>query len=158
MRKFLLILVVLGFASCNLFESKEKRTQKLVSEQLLKIDWSDVDAYPLFSDCDEFNSKPVQKKCFEDKMLAHLSQQLQGFQIISENEIKEVVYLDFSIESDGTITIVNLANQEVLGSQRKEFENKVAKGLKSLPKIEPALKEGIPIRAKFRIPIVLNSN
>ena len=157
MHKFLLIFVLLGFTSCSLFESKEEKTQKLVSEQLLQIDWSDVDDYPLFSDCDELAAKPIQKKCFEEKVILHLSKHLQEFELISETEIKEVVFLDFSVESDGNISAVHIENKEIFGSQMKKFENRIAKGLRSLPKIEPALKRGIPVRAKFRIPILLNS-
>ena len=157
MHKFLLTLVLLVFASCSLFESKEEKTQKLVAEKLLQIDWSDVDDYPLFSDCDELAAKPEQKKCFEEKLILQLSKYLQDFELISETEIKDVVFLDFSIESDGGITIVNIENKEIFGAQMKKFEDRVAKSLRSLPKIEPALKRGIPVRAKFRIPILLNS-
>jgi len=157
MRNFLMVLVLCGFTSCSLFESTEKKTQKLVEKELQEIDWSDVDDYPLFGDCDELVSKPIQKKCFEEKLLLHLSADLQEFQLMSETEIKDVVFLDFKIENDGTITILNIENKEIFGSQMKKFEDRVAESLKSLPRIEPALKRGIPVSAKFRIPIFLNS-
>ncbi|TMM58373.1 hypothetical protein FEE95_02780 [Maribacter algarum] len=157
MRKLLMVLVLCGFTSCSLFESTEKKTQKLVEKELLEIDWTDVDDYPLFSDCDELLSKEIQKQCFEEKLLLHLSADLQEFQLTSETEIKDVVFLDFRIENDGAITIINIENKEIFGSQMEKFEDKVAKSLKSLPRIEPALKRGIPVSAKFRIPIFLNS-
>ncbi len=152
-----MVLVLCGFTSCSLFESTEKKTQKLVEKELLEIDWTDVDDYPLFSDCDELLSKEIQKQCFEEKLLLHLSADLQEFQLTSETEIKDVVFLDFRIENDGAITIINIENKEIFGSQMEKFEDKVAKSLKSLPRIEPALKRGIPVSAKFRIPIFLNS-
>jgi len=157
MRKFLLILVLFGFTSCHLFESKEEKTQKLVNEKLLQIDWSDVDDYPLFSDCDETVSKALQKNCFEEKLLTHLSADLKEFHLTSETEIKDVVFLDFRVEKEGNIIIDTIENKEIFGSQMEKFEDKVAKSLKSLPHIEPALKEGIPVNVKFRIPIFLNS-
>ncbi len=152
-----MVLVLCGFTSCSLFESKEKKTQKLVEKELQEIDWTDVDDYPLFNDCDELLSKEIQKQCFEEKLLLHLSADLQEFQLTSETEIKDVVFLDFRIENDGEITIVDIENKEIFGSQMEKFEDKVAKSLKSLPRIEPALKRGIPVSAKFRIPIFLNS-
>lgn len=157
MRKFLMVLVLCGFTSCSLFESKEKKTQKLIEQELQQIDWSDVDNYPLFNDCDESVSKTLQKNCFEEKLLLHLSADLQEFQLTSETEIKDVVFLDFRIENDGSITVVNIENKEIFGSQMRKFEDKVTKSLQRLPRIEPALKRGIPVSAKFRIPIFLNS-
>ncbi len=157
MRKLLVVLVLCGFTSCSLFESQDKKTQKLVEQELLQIDWSDVDDYPLFSDCDETVSKTLQKSCFEEKLLLHLSTDLQEFQLTSPTEIKDVVFLDFRIENDGGITIVTIENKEIFGSQMEKFEDKVAKSLQRLPRIEPALKRGIPVSAKFRIPIFLNS-
>jgi len=157
MRKFLMVLILCGFTSCSLFESKDAKTQKLIEQELQQIDWSDVDDYPLFSDCDETVSKTLQKNCFEEKLLLHLSADLQEFELTSETEIKDIVFLDFKIESDGSITIDNIENKEIFGSQMQKFEDKVAESLKSLPRIEPALKRGIPVSAKFRIPIFLNS-
>lgn len=157
MRKLLTILILCGFTSCSFFESQDKKTQKLVEHELQQIDWSDVDDYPLFSDCDETVSKILQKNCFEEKLLLHLSADLQEFQLTSETEIKDVVFLDFKIENDGSIIVVNIENKEIFGSQMEKFEDKVANSLKNLPRIEPALKRGIPVSAKFRIPIFLNS-
>ena len=157
MRKLLILLVLCGFTSCSFFESKDKRTEKLVEKELLQIDWTDVDDYPLFSDCDETVSKTLQKNCFEEKLLLHLSADLQEFQLTSEIEIEDLVFLDFRIENDGSITVVNIENKAIFGAQTKNFEDKVTKSIKSLPRLEPALKRGIPVSAKFRIPIFLNS-
>lgn len=157
MNKFLLTLVLLGFTSCNLFESKEEKTQKMVAEKLLQIDWNEVDDYPLFSDCDETVSKALQKKCFEDKLLLHLSKGLREFYLTSETEIAAVVFLDLRVEKDGSVTIDTIENKEIFGLQMQKFQRNIVKSLKSLPHIEPALKEGIPVNAKFRIPIFLNS-
>lgn len=157
MRKLLLILVLCGFTSCSLFESKEEKTQKLVDKELQQIDWSDVDDYPLFSDCDETVSKTLQKNCFEQKILLHLSTDLKAFQLRSEKQVEEVIFLDFIVENNGNISIESIDNKEVFGGQMAEFNSRVKRSLKRLPRIEPALKRGIPVRAKFRIPIFLNS-
>jgi len=157
MHKFFLILVLFGFVSCSVFESQEEKTQKLVNEKLQRIDWSDVDAYPLFSDCDENVSPTLQKNCFEEKLLGHLAAGLREFHLTSKAEIDDLVYVDVVVEKDGNLTIDTIINKEIFGNQMKKFEDQVSKSLKSLPHIEPALKEGIPVNAKFRIPILLNS-
>jgi hypothetical protein len=157
MRQLLIVLILIGFSSCSLFESKDKKTQKMVEQELEQIDWTNVDDYPLFSDCDETVSKSLQKSCFEEKLVAHLASDLQDFELTSESEIKDVVFLDFKIESDGRIRVVNIENKEIFGPQTEKFEIRIMESLRHLPPIEPALKRGIPVSAKFRIPIFLNS-
>jgi len=157
MRYLLLALFLFGFTSCHLFESKEEKTQKLVQKELIQIDWSDVDDYPLFEDCDETLNKKLQRDCFENNIIENLSRDLKEFQFISESRVEDVVFLDFKIESDGTVAVVNVENIEILGEQKAEFIAKVQFSLNSLPHIEPALKRGIPVSAKFRVPIFLNS-
>jgi hypothetical protein len=157
MRKFILVLILCGFTSCGLFESKAEKTQKLVEKELQQIDWTNVDHYPLFDECDETASKLKQKTCFEEKLVLHLSSDLQQFEIVSERQVKDVIFIDIIVQSDGSITVLNIENQEVFQEQQQDFEQLVENSLNSLPRIEPALKRGVPVRAKFRIPIFLNS-
>ncbi len=158
MRKSLMVLVLCGLASCGFFESKEKKTQKLVEKELREIDFNDVDDYPLFDDCDETATKEQQKKCFEEQLLSHLSMALNEFEFTADKKTKDTVFLDFIIENDGSIPILNIENKEALGEQVYEFENVITNSINSLPRLEPALKRGVPVRAKFRVPIVLNSS
>lgn len=157
MRKFFLILVLCSVTSCGFFETKEEKAQKLIEQELSFIDWNEVDYYPLFDACDETAPKLEQKVCFEEKLIAHLALDLQDFKIIKKAKIKDLVLLDFMVERDGSISILAMDNEEVFGVQKNEFVKKVTKSISSLPRLEPALKRGIPVRAKFRIPIVLQS-
>ncbi len=157
MQRLFWIVILCSITSCSLFDTKEEKMQKLVNEKLLQIDWSDVDAYPLFSDCDETVTKTLQRICFEKKILSHLSADLKAFSLKSEKEVDSVIYLDFRIKNDGNVHIVAIENKEILGRQKKEFVALLTKSLKSLPTIYPALKRGVPVNTKFRMPILLNS-
>ena len=156
MQKFLILLVVCGFTSCDFFESKDAKTQKLVNQEMLNIDWNDVDQYPLFSKCDETVTKVLQKKCFEETLFLHILKMLQENEFTVDQEVKDTVYVEFISESNGSITVLNISNSEIFGSRKPEFNEKIEQSLNSLPPLEPALKRGIPIRSKFRIPIVIN--
>jgi hypothetical protein len=158
MRLFLMVVVFCGFMSCDFFESKDIKTQKLVEKELREIDFNDVDDYPLFDDCDETATKEQQKSCFEDRLTSHLAMALQAIEFATDSEINDTIFLDFIIENDGNVSVLNIENKEVLKGQMSEFEEKLIKSLNSLPRLEPALKRGVPVRAKFRIPIALNSS
>jgi len=143
--------------ACNWSASREEKTQELVSQEIQSIDWEDVDKYPLFADCDELVSKQEQKKCFMTTLLRHFSDTLHESEFVVQEEIRDTIFVDFMMEDTGSITLMNIHNAEKVNEQLPDFDNQIEKSLSSLPKIEPALKRGIPVRAKFRIPIVLSS-
>lgn len=157
MRSVLVLGALCLFTSCNWFSSKEEKIQKLVDEELKSIDWNDVDQYPLFPECDETASKMDQKNCFESSILLHFSMIMQDFEFVLEETIHDTIYVDFLTDQDGIITVLEVEKNAIILAQIPEFEAIVTQSLKTLPKVAPALKRGIPVSAKFRIPIVLNS-
>lgn len=158
MRKIWVIVLLFGVVSCHFFESKEKKAQKLVNREMLEIDWNEVDNYPLFGNCDETLSKVAQKECFEKELLSHFSKTIKEFEFVLTKDIDTTVLVDFLIDQEGRITVTAIEKDRAIDSQMPEFDGIVIQSLKGLPPIAPALKRGIPVRAKFRIPIALKSN
>lgn len=157
MRNLSIFLMLSLLAACNWSASREEKTQELVSQEIQSIDWEDVDKYPLFADCDETVSKQEQKSCFMETLLLHFSTTLQESEFVLHEEVKDTIFIDFVMEDTGSITLMDIHNDEALRKQLPDFEKRIKKSLGNLPKIEPALKRGIPVSAKFRIPIVLSS-
>jgi hypothetical protein len=157
MKRFLVVLISFGLFSCNFFESKEKRTQELIDSQLREIDWNSIDTYPLFLDCDETASKELQRQCFEDKLTNHFETTLNDFEFIVDSDENPTVAVIFVIDTDGDIDILEIEKNNYILKQMPEFDGVVTQSLKTVPDISPALKRGIPVKTKFRIPIQLNT-
>ena len=155
MRNLSIICLLSLLTACDWSAKREEKTRELVDQEIQTIDWDDVDQYPLFADCDELASKPEQKKCFMETLLRHFSKTLQESDLVLEKEIRDTIFVDFRMEDTGAITLINIKNDEQINQQIPDFRNQIEKSLNNLPKIEPALKRGIPVSAKFRIPIVL---
>lgn len=158
MRKLGILCLLCLVASCHWFSSKEAKTQKLVDEELGQIDWNDVDQYPLFDNCDEYASKPEQRECFQNTLLSHFSKALQDFEFTLDKDLEDTIYVDFLVDKEGAITVLEIEENPVLQEQIPEFNDIIDKSLKNLPKVGPAIKRSMPVDAKFRIPIVLNTN
>lgn len=154
-RKLAFIVLMCLTNACNTSAKREEKTQELVDQEIRAIDWENVDQYPLFADCDELLSKSEQKKCFMQTLLKHFSKTLQESDFVLEKEVRDTIFVDFRMEDTGAIILLNIKNHEKIDQQLPGFQNQIMKSLNSLPKIEPALKRGIPVSAKFRIPIVL---
>ncbi len=157
MRNFFILGCCFLLSSCNWFASPETRIQKLVDEELASINMNDVDQYPLFDDCDETASKNSQKECFENTLLLHFSMTLQDFEFSLDQDIEDTIYVDFLVDSEGSMSVLYIEENPLVNEQIPEFNGIISQSLKSLPRVAPALKRGIPVNAKFRIPIILNT-
>ena len=158
MRKLIVFMILGCCFSCDLFVSKEKKTQELVNQEMRAINWNDVDNYPLFESCDESTSKTSQRECFETELLNHFSATLQEFEFVIGPDMDTTVFVDFLIDQEGKLTVIDIQKDKAIDGVMPEFDGIISQSLRNLPPLAPALKRGIPIRVKFRIPIVLTSN
>lgn len=156
-QRFLVFLFLLALGSCNFFESKEKRTQELINAELREMDWNSIDSYPLFLDCDETATKPIQRQCFERKITHHFEATLNEFEFTVDSERNAVVDVIFVIDAEGKISVEDIIKDASILKQMPEFDGIITQSLKSIPPIAPALKRGIPVRTKFKIPVQLNT-
>lgn len=158
MKRFLYFFLVILLSSCSLFESKEKRTQKLINDELRQIDWNAVDSYPFFYSCDESASKTDQKACFEETLITHFQKTLNQFEFTLSDKKSETVAVIFIIDTLGQIKVTDIEKDASVLKQMPEFDGVITQSLKNLPKLAPAIKRGIPVNTKYRIPVQLNTN
>ncbi|GGD47132.1 hypothetical protein [Muriicola marianensis] len=158
MRTLILCCSFFLLLSCDWLTNTETRTQKLVEDELRGIDWNDVDQYPLFEACDETASKTDQRLCFERNLMENLSMSLQDFRFTSDSDLQSTVYIDFMVETTGELQVVEMQNDSVLQGQIPQFREVIIKSLRSMPRPEPALKRGIPVRSRFRLPMEITTN
>lgn len=159
MQKYVLLIIFMGsLVSCELFESKEVKTQKLVNEELLAIDWNDVDQYPLFEDCDETADKEAQRECFQNVMSEYFAEALSGLEFQVRNDLHDTVYIDFLIDEHGFISVLNVEEKTSVLNEISNFNTKISARLNDLTTVAPALKRGNPVGLRFRLPLVLNTN
>jgi hypothetical protein len=83
---------------------------------------------------------------------------LEGFEFLMADDVEDTLYMDFLVDLEGTITVLDIEQNREVADQIPEFNGVITQSLKSLPPVAPALKRGIPVNAKFRIPLILNTN
>lgn len=155
---FLMVFTGLAVASCDGFSSGEKQTRQLVEAELSSIDWNEVDQFPLFEDCAETTSKPEQRRCFENTLVMHLSMALQDMEFRADQPIADTLYVDFLVDNQGGITVMNIEENPAFNQENPEFKRVVSGSLRSLPRLQPAIKRGIPVASRFRIPLVIQTH
>ena len=156
-QRFFVLLLGMTLASCDFFLSQEKITEDLVEEELYQIDWNEVDQYPLFDACRENLPKPEQRACFENTMMAQLGKALEGMEFEVNNDLNDTVLLDFLIDEHGFITVQSVEERSDVLQEIEDFNATISKRLNDLTTVAPALKRGVPVSIRFRLPVVLNT-
>lgn len=152
----LLAMLFFGLVSCHQARKRQQQVHTLVNSELATINWNDVDSYPMFGSCDESRSKEAQKQCFEQEVVAHFGRTLKQFEFMVGHEVDTIVFVDFVVGTNGLITVVNIEKDKEIADLMPEFDGIVIECLKDLPPLSPALKRGVPVKAKFRLPIYLH--
>ena len=145
------------FTSCDWFTSNEEKTQELVNEEMRNINFNEVDRYPLFDNCDELMDKSGQLDCFQNTLLSQYTATLEDFEFQFVSDINTTVYVDFMVDFNGEISVLEVQRNEDIENQIPEFRSIITRSLIGLPPLSPALKRGVPVSSKFRIPIIVNS-
>ena len=155
---FMGILFGLCLVSCEWFVSREAKTRELVDQEIQSINWNEVDQFPLFGVCDETASKPEQQECFQNALVMHLSMALQDFEFRANQPMSDTLYVDFLVDNQGSLSVLSVEQNPMLTAENPEFERIISGTLRSLPRLQPALKRGIPVSARFRIPLVIQTH
>ena len=153
----LLVASLIIFSSCTWLSSKEERTQRLAERELLEIDWNEVDHYPLFKECDESSPKEQQRSCFENQVLAHVSKSFEDQNFIFESDLEDSVYVDFLVNKQGRFQVSEIEQNRELLERMPDLHRIINRSFSSIPRVEPALKRGIPVSTKFRISLTFNT-
>ena len=99
---------------------------------------------PVFPGCEKKKNK---RKCFQKKMLNHISKNFQYPEIAQKIGIEGRVYVQFVIDKDGSITGIRTRGPD------KNLEKEANRIIAKLPKMTPGKQRGRPVRVPFSIPI-----
>ena len=160
MRKLLgLFILGLGLTSCELFMSTQEKTDKLVHDELNRVNWNEVDSFPLFvGECDELASKEVQQDCFQTTLMRYFSTAVADLQFQVDSELNDTIYVDFKVDEDGFILISNVEESTKVLNEIPNFNELISERLHDLTTVRAATYRGIPVEIRVRLPIVLNTH
>ncbi|PWG04118.1 hypothetical protein [Polaribacter aquimarinus] len=152
-----MILRVLSFfvvlfliTSCDKFSfSKNKKKQTIDTI----VDFSSVDTYPSFPACDSIIEKNKKSNCFRNTIHKKIAEELLKHKFIVKDSIDEIVIVGLKILSDGMFVLDTVQSSENLKQQLPELDNILKVSILKLPKVYPAIKRGIPVKTKYKLPV-----
>lgn len=106
-----------------------------------------VEILPFFIDCTNVVDRDQQNQCSQDKIIAHVSSNVE-VPSIYRGMFTGTVYVGFMIDEFGQVQ-----NVEIKRGIHKAVDKAVIKAVESIPQMEPGSQQGMPVRVLYNIPV-----
>lgn len=149
-----LFLVPLCF-SCQYFEKKVPSEKELLAKQLKEINWKEVDEYPSVADCEKLSDKAQREQCFFDFLTTTIQEKLAVdtlsmlFPQLDTIEVKVTVLPNATMKFDPQFPKDSVAYDTI------KIDSILQARLVDFPKVNPAIKRGIPVKTQFVLPVII---
>ncbi|MDI1317727.1 hypothetical protein [Flavobacterium sp.] len=157
MKKILAIAVLLILQSCQYFDKQVPDEKELLDKQLKEINWNEVDEYPSFADCEKLANADQRKQCFFEFLAATIEQKLAVdtlatlFPRLDTIEVKVTVFPNASMQFEPQFPKDSVAYDTI------KIDSILHARLIDFPKVNPAIKRGIPVKTQFTLPVIIKS-
>ena len=141
--------------SCQYFEKKVPSEKELLDKQMQEINWNEVDEYPSVDDCEKLTDETMRKQCFFDFLTTTIQQKLAVdtlstlFPKLDTIEVRVTVLPDARLEFKPEFPKDSVAYDTI------KIDSILRARLVDFPKINPALKRGIPVKTQFVLPVII---
>lgn len=140
--------------SCQWVNSTLPNEQNLLEEELSKIDWTKVDTYPSFSQCDSIVDLKTQRDCFFAHLTSSLQQQLSSDTLKGRFSTIDTLQVLVTITSNAEVNL-QLKKPDSLTIEFIRIDSLIRQKNIQFTDIIPATKRGVPVNTEFLVPIVI---
>ena len=107
-----------------------------------------VEKMPRFPGCEEVLDESEGKKCMENYLFTYLRKELKYPPIARENGVQGTVYVQFVVETDGSITQAQVVREPGAGTGPEAL-----RVIEKMPKWNPGEQRGNKVRVQFTLPV-----
>ncbi len=140
--------------SCDKLQTKKIKSSQYLEEDWKAINLNEVDVYPTFESCNHTPENEEMRLCFEEIVTTTFYKALNTHQVVVSQELNETVEVDFVVNEHGNYCIDTLRVSEAVRFEIPELEQWIHEAAKQLPKAYPARKGGVPVKTRFKIPVI----
>jgi hypothetical protein len=155
LKKYFVLVVVLVLQSCQYFEKQVPSEQVLLAKQLKEINWKEVDEYPSVADCEKLSDSALRKQCFFDFMQTTIEQKLAVDKLLTLFPKLDTIAVKVTVFSDASLTFEPQFPKDAVAYDTIKIDSILRARLVDFPKINPAIKRGIPVKTQFVLPVII---
>ena len=151
----LLLLLLLSVYSCQNFTGGVPDKDVLLQKELKTINWNQVDELPSFSNCDSVADKTQKKQCFFDYLTQLIQQKLNADTLTVLYPQLDTINVKVTVLANATLEFAPQLHDS-LSYNTTAIDSIIKTKLVDFPKVNPAIKRGIPVKTQFVLPVILN--
>ncbi|MES2411343.1 MAG: hypothetical protein V4535_07845 [Bacteroidota bacterium] len=157
MKKLLPILLLSLLQSCQYFEKKVPNEQELLDKQMREINWNEVDEYPSVADCEKLTDANQRKQCFFEFLTAEIQQKLSIDTLSTLFPKLDTIEVKVTVLPNATMEFQPQFPKDSVAYDTIKIDSILRVRLVGFPKVNPAIKRGIPVKTQFVLPVIIKS-
>ena len=157
MKKIILtvFLSILLFSSCQYFEKQVPSEKDLLQKELKSINWKEVDEFPSVYGSDTIENKIERQQCFFEYMTQLIQHKLSVDTLSVLYPELDTIEVKVTVYPNSRIIFEPLFPKDSVAYDTVKIDSILKARLVGFPKINPAIKRGIPVKTEFILPVIL---
>lgn len=157
MKRIILITVLLSFFfdSCQYFEKQVPSKEELLQKELQTINWNEVDEFPTISECEKIDDEALRKQCFFEYLTQILQEKLSADTLAILYPELDTIEVKVTVFPNATMQFEPQFPKDSVAYDTVKIDSLLKVRLIDLPKVNPAIKRGIPVKTQFTLPVIL---
>ncbi len=143
--------------SCQYLEKKVPSEKELLDKQMKEINWQEVDEYPSVADCESLKDATARKQCFFDFMTTTIEQKLATDTLATMFPKLDTIEVKVTVLPNATLTFEPQFPKDSVAYDTIKIDSILHARLIDFPKVNPAIKRGIPVKTQFVLPVIIKS-
>ena len=155
MKKALALFLFSLCISCHYFEKEVPSEKELLDAQIKEINWEEVDEYPSVSECEKLTDKSEREQCFFEFLTQTIQQKLSIDTLSVLYPELDTIEVRVTIFPNATLKFEPQFPKDSVAYDTTKIDSILHARLIDFPKVNPAIKRGIPVKTQFVLPVIL---
>ncbi|MDD2822319.1 MAG: hypothetical protein PHW29_13780 [Flavobacterium sp.] len=155
MKHYSFFLVCILFNSCQYFDKQIPSEKELLQKELKAINWKEVDEYPSLVDCEKIEDKKQRQQCFFEILTQLIQEKLSTDTLSVLYPELDTIEVRVTIFPDATMQFEPQFPKDSVAYDTIKIDSILKARLVDFPKVNPAIKRGIPVKTQFILPVIL---
>mgnify|MGYP003418624437 FL=1 len=155
MSKSYCYILLLVFSSCQYFEKQVPSEKELLQKELKSINWKEVDEYPSLVDCESVTDKKQQQQCFFERLTQLIQEKLSVDTLAALYPELDTIEVKVTVFPNATLQFEPQFLKDSVAYDTIKIDSILRARLVGFPKVNPAIKRGIPVKTQFILPVIL---
>lgn len=155
LKQYYLFLIFVFFNSCQYFDKQIPSEKELLQKELKSINWKEVDEYPSVVDCEKIDNKAQRQQCFFEVLTQLIQEKLSVDTLSVLYPELDTIEVKVTVFPNATMQFEPQFSKDSVAYDKIKIDSILKARLVDFPKINPAIKRGIPVKTQFVIPVIL---